>query len=686
MEEYFEQYIKKRNFAKTPEPPPVIDPASDDTLFVVHRHDARNLHFDLRIAYGGRLVCFAVPKGFTYDPSVKRLAVHTEDHPIGYIGFEGIIPKGEYGAGAMTIWDAGTYSVEKAGNLDESLARGEIKLRLFGRRLRGEWHLVKLKTDKDEWLVFKANDAYAKKGWDALFTSVDLSEQPEAAMLDSVTRMTYGSTSEPFTDPAWGFEILFEGRRLFCRKDKDRIRFMDSGRAAADDDYLYDQLPQLWHAIPERAIFDGILVAVDSDGIPSRAILDKVLLDKPPDSSLLYYMLDILYFEDYDVRSLPYSARKELLSRVMSDNAKVLYVDYLKTEGEIFAAEAKKTGVSSVIAKKLTSVYEEGESENWRLVPLAGYRAAGDTALGKIVPKRISIRISNPDKVFFPEANITKQELVDYYADVTDYILPYVTERIVHINRFPDGIHGESFYQKHLSHDPPDFLALVNADGNPESDGKPYFVCNNKASLLYLVNLGTIDIHAWFSSVRDLAHPDWIAWDLDPKGADFADVIRLAKDIGKILRGIGFIPFLKTSGKTGLHILVPIEPVYTYDQTRMFAESVARIVVSENRGIATVERNVERREKRVYIDYLQNRRGQTLVPPYTVRPVAEASVSMPLEWEELDKSLSVQSFNIRTARKRIADKGDLFGRLFSSRKDLVAAIGKLEALVNAEKK
>jgi DNA ligase D-like protein (predicted polymerase)/DNA ligase D-like protein (predicted 3'-phosphoesterase) len=672
MQDYLDRYIRKRNFAKTPEPG--IDLASDsiNAMYVVHRHDARNLHYDLRIAYGGRLICFAVPKGFSYDPATKHLAVHTEDHPLAYIGFEGIIPKGEYGAGSMTIWDAGSYRIVHAENPDAAVAKGEVKIILSGKKLRGEWHIVKLKSEKDEWLLFKAKDAYGKISWDNLFTSIDLSEQPETPMPELVTPMKHKSVSLPFSDPAWGFEILFEGYRVFCFKNGNDISFKNADGLVPENEYLRARLTKLAEAAPGRAVFDGLVVAVDGNGLPSKTILDGVLSEKSGAARLFYYMLDIVYFEDYDVRSLRYAMRKSLLSLVMSDNDRVLYVDYEKEKGELFAQEAGKAGVATVIAKALESPYDAGVSDHWKLIPLGNPGWSG-AAIGRIIPKRIEVKITNPDKLFFPELAITKKDLVAYYNDVADFILPYLSGRIVHINRFPDGIYGESFYQKHLA-DPPDYIELITADDKTE----PYFVCNNKAGLLYLANLGTIDFHSWFSRIRTIEHPDWIAWDLDPKGAPFSHVMRLAKEIGKIVRGIELVPFVKTSGKSGLHILAPIQPAYTYDQTRMFAESIARIVVGENGKIATVERNVELRGGRVYIDFLQNRRGQTLVPPYSARPVAAGSVSMPLEWEELEEGLTPEMFHIKNALERISKQHDPFTLFNSSKKDLAVAIGKLE--------
>jgi bifunctional non-homologous end joining protein LigD len=674
MDEYLSAYYSKRNFTRTPEPRGSVDDVGN-TAFVVHRHDARNLHYDLRIASEGRLVCWAVPKGFSYDPAVKHLAVHTEDHPIQYISFEGIIPKGQYGAGPMNIWDIGTYELMRDDGIDAALRAGEIKLKLSGRKLRGEWHLVKLKKAvKDEWLIIKANDAYRSASWDGLFT-LDLSMQPETGFPGPVAPMTCKSPSLPFSDPEWGFEIRLEGLRAVCVKNGKDIRFVKRGGEIPESAFLAGQFPGIGAIAPERAVIDGIVTAPDERGIPSRELLARKLADGAPSPGLVYQMLDILYFEGYDVTTLPYEKRKQLLSLVANGVPGMSFLDFVKGDGVLFAREAKRAGVSSVIAKKLDSPYEQGPSEHWKSVDLSNLEIeAGPTdhEAGKAAP-----RITHPEKPYFPELGLAKRDLVYYYRDVGELMLPHLRDRPVHIYRFPDGIHGKSFYQKHLPAEDIGDIDFIHIPGQDAEKESPYFMCNSMSALLHLINLGTIDLHAWFSRKGSLDHPDWIAWDLDPKGAGFAEVIKTAKEIGKILRGIGLTSFLKTSGRSGLHILTPVAPLYTYDQARMFAEGVARIVAHENRKTATVERNIDARGGRVYIDFLQNRRGQTLAAPYSVRPVPGAAVSMPVEWEELDRELSADAFTIMNAAERLSRRGDIFHPVLTVKQELDDAIRRL---------
>ncbi|HEX6882854.1 MAG TPA: DNA ligase, partial [Planctomycetota bacterium] len=206
-----------------------------------------------------------------------------------------------------------------------------------------------------------------------------------------------------------------------------------------------------------------------------------------------------------------------------------------------------------------------------------------------------------------------------------------------------------------------------------------YMVCDDRDTLLYLVNLGSIDLHPWMSRVGSLDSPDWCVIDLDPKEAPFADVVRIAREVGRLLRGIGLSPALKTSGSSGLHVFVGLAPGYTYAQSEMFAETVARLVARELPEIATVERSVAERGGKVYVDFGQNRKGQTVVPPYVVRPVRGATVSTPLAWDELEGDLAMAHFTLQNVPERLERIGDLFRPVLSAPQDLAQAAAALRA-------
>jgi bifunctional non-homologous end joining protein LigD len=206
-----------------------------------------------------------------------------------------------------------------------------------------------------------------------------------------------------------------------------------------------------------------------------------------------------------------------------------------------------------------------------------------------------------------------------------------------------------------------------------------YTVCNDRDTLLCLINLGSIDLHPWLSRRPDLDAPDWAVIDLDPSTDDFAPVLRVARELGRTLQGSGIPAFPKTSGAAGLHIFIPLVPGYSYEQTRMFCEALARTAVRDHPEWATVERAVARRGGRVYVDFLQNRRGQTVVPPYVVRPVPAASVSTPLEWDEVRGDLAPQLFTVETVPDRVRRLGDLFEAARREPIDLARAVDALAA-------
>ena len=288
------------------------------------------------------------------------------------------------------------------------------------------------------------------------------------------------------------------------------------------------------------------------------------------------------------------------------------------------------------------------------------------------------MKFSNLEKVYWPAEGFTKGDLIAYYDAVAEYLLPHLLNRPVHMLRYPDGIDGKSFYQREAPEHLPEWFETVLIPSRHKEDVHHQMVCTGRDSLLTLVNLGSIDLHPWLSSRDNLDSPDFAVIDLDPKEAPFTDVVKVARVVGRILRGIGLTPFLKTSGKTGLHIYVPLQPGYTFDQSCMFCEGVARAVVREVPDIATVERGTGSREGRVYVDFLQNRRGQTVVPAYAVRPVRGAQVSTPLAWDELEGDLRPSNFTIQTALPRFAERGDMFRGVLTDGADLMPAIEALQ--------
>ncbi len=289
-------------------------------------------------------------------------------------------------------------------------------------------------------------------------------------------------------------------------------------------------------------------------------------------------------------------------------------------------------------------------------------------------------RFTNLDKVFWPAEGYTKGDLINYYRAVAPWMLPYLKDRPLVLDRYPNGITGKSFYQKNAGESAGP-LRTVTIQGG-ESRAIEYFLCDNEESLLYLANLGAIPLHIWSSRVGSLDRPDWCILDLDPKGAPFRDVARIALALGDLCDEIELPSFIKTSGGSGLHILIPLGGQCEHDQSRQIAELLARILVDRLPAIATTLRSIPARKGRVYVDALQNGRGKLLAAPYSVRPHPGAPVSTPLAWSEVSSELDVRSHNLRTVPKRLETLAeDPLLPVLSVQPDLMTALAKLAELV-----
>jgi bifunctional non-homologous end joining protein LigD len=267
-------------------------------------------------------------------------------------------------------------------------------------------------------------------------------------------------------------------------------------------------------------------------------------------------------------------------------------------------------------------------------------------------PERI-IRFTNLDKVFWPEEGYTKGDLIEFYRKVSPWLIPYLRDRPLVLTRFPDGIAGKSFYQKDAPGFVPEWIRTERVWSEHAGREIDYFVCDDVDSLLYLVNLGTIPLHLWSSRVGSLERPDWCILDLDPKGAPFTDVVKLALATHRLCDAIELPAFVKTSGATGLHVLVPLGAQCTYEESRSLGELLARVVNHERPDISTIVRKVSDRAGRVYLDYLQNRHGQTIAGPFSVRPLPGAPVSTPLRWNEVGARLDPRRFTLTTLPPRL---------------------------------
>src|SRR5499433_178000 len=309
------------------------------------------------------------------------------------------------------------------------------------------------------------------------------------------------------------------------------------------------------------------------------------------------------------------------------------------------------------------------------------FKGAAESAVVEIDGKRM--RWSNLNKVYWAESGYTKRHLLAYYYRMADYILPFLRNRALVLRRYPDGIKGQSFFQKDVREGIPDWLETVAISSEEKGEDIHYVVANDLASLLFLTSLGCIDHNPWSSRIDDIEHPDYFFFDLDPSDeTEFSVVLTIARALHKKLEEIGVTPFLKTSGATGFHLYIPVEPVYTYAQLRTFAEVVARMVSAEHPNLVTHERMVAKRPKgRVLIDVHQNATGKPLAAPYVVRAFPRAPVSAPVSVRELKPNLVAEKFNIKTMPARVEEKGDLWTDFWSNRLKLEDVMDELSASV-----
>jgi bifunctional non-homologous end joining protein LigD len=837
-------YRAKRSLERTPEPAgshSSSDTAGAGGLFVVHKHAARRLHFDLRLEMDGVLRSWAVPKGPSYDMADKRLAVMVEDHPLEYGDFEGRIPDGNYGAGAVIVWDRGRWlPIEDP---VAGLEKGKLLFELRGHKLRGLWTLVKLKKGEKEWLFIKERDSYAggsapQPPEESVLSGLTVEDlkagrtpgdgiRAELERLGAPKRMVQAETAPlmlaesgdaPFTDPAWIFELKLDGYRLLASEGPRLF-----SRNGNDLSHCFPEVSRAVASLPVKGVVvDGEVVALDEAGRPSfQRLQQRGKLTRSLDirqaaieNPVTYYAFDLLAAEGFDLRPLPLVVRKRLLRKLLPTAGAIRFLDHFDGDGELLYQQVQKLGLEGIVGKQAESAYRTGRSPCWVKIRtrlsddfvVVGYTASkglrtgfgalllaqyvdgalvfsgragtgfsdkqltdvretlasrrrDGPACGGPIPrekgitwteprlvceveftewteerllrqpvflhfredkkpeecigrgdagKRVSrermaqeagvtptpsapygagpargpdrsITFSNLDKLFWPQEGYTKGDLIEYYRAISPWILPYLKDRPVVLTRYPDGISGKSFFQKDAPGFVPEWIRTERMWSEQAEREIDYFICNDEAALLYLVNLGTIPLHIWGSRTSKIERPDWCILDLDPKDAPFSHVIEVAQATHALCDEIGLPHFVKTSGSSGLHVMIPLGCQCRYDETRSLGELLARLVVAELPEIATITRQVSRRAGKVYIDYLQNGAGRLLVAPFSARPLPGAPVSMPLRWSEITGTLDIRSFTIENTPRRVKRlKKDPISEVLTSSPDLAGAIGRLQ--------
>ena len=807
-----DEYQKKRNFSHTPEP--TAEENSENLhRFVIQRHQARRLHYDLRLEIGGTLKSWAVPKGPSMNPADKRLAVHTEDHPITYLKFEGEIPKGNYGAGQMDIWDEGQFSSALSDkNLLQQYQNGDLKLQFLGKKLKGEFALVNTKQGKDNhWLLIKKKDEFATDLiYDAEAYAVKTAvahkkgKAPKVRKLkpeDTVKPMLASTAQEIFNHPDWIYELKWDGYRLMAHVDDGKVRIYS--RNGINYNSKFPKLVKDLEQIDHQVILDGEVVIVDKNGLPDFQALQNY--DSKTPGTLRFYVFDMLFLNGHSMLELPLKDRKSLIPEVLEGLDHTFYCDHIEGMGMTFYKKAIDSGMEGVIAKKNDSTYAPGyRTESWLKIKaveseeaiICGYTDSKGAVFGSLIlgmykegeltyvgncgsgfsndqqkellgkmeslamesspfAKKINLKGKTPNwihpelicevkfsewtkagalrhpvfkglrndktalevqsevqiktpeppevsgqatsnsgnldidgisvpftnlgKMYWPKEKIRKYDLIEYYLQVSDTMLPYLLDRPQNLHRHPNGIQQKGFYQKD-NESLPDWIHTTTIYSESANKKIEYMLCQNEATLLYMVNLGCIEINPWHSKIQDLDRPDYGVIDLDPSTHNtFEEVIETAQVVKEVLDLAKIEGYCKTSGSRGLHIYIPFAGTYSYKEGRDFIKLLCYFVQDRLPELTSMERAVKARKGKIYLDYLQNRRGQTIAAPYAVRPRKGATVSTPLKWDEVKSGLKITDFNIFNVPHRLSEEGDLFSSLLSKPIDMEKAIGNLNA-------
>jgi bifunctional non-homologous end joining protein LigD len=339
-------------------------------------------------------------------------------------------------------------------------------------------------------------------------------------------------------------------------------------------------------------------------------------------------------------------------------------------------ADANSQEISSMSEKEILVPFPSGKGP--------GVRSRGVTrSVKRENHNSHDVEITHADKVFWPAERYTKGDLIDYYETIAPWMLPYLKDRPVMLTRYPDGIEGKSFFQKDAPGYVPQWIRRVRIYSEDSKREISYFILESADALKYIANMGAIPIHIWSSRAPALGSPDWLLFDIDPKGSTTIAAVRVAQETAAVLRSAGMRPYVKTSGQAGIHVVVGLKPGYTYDQARMFCEAVARVVVARIPGVATVLRTPAARKGKVYIDYLQLGQGKTIAAPFAVRPQPGAPVSAPLKWSELRSDLDPRKFNIKTMPRRMTRLGeDPFLGALTDQQEIESALPKVESMLH----
>jgi bifunctional non-homologous end joining protein LigD len=755
-----ETYRSKRSAQKTPEPMGEEAAREDGRRFVIQEHHATRLHWDLRLEHDGVLVSFAIPNGLPEAPKDNRLAVHTEDHPLEYLEFEGEIPKGQYGAGTMRVWDRGTYEVLK-------WEPRKIEARLHGERVQGRYALFPI--DKDEepknWMIHRMDPP------------ADEAAEP---MPDKIVPMMARTATLPRDDEDWAFEVKWDGVRAVCHSEPGRMRL--HSRNLLDITPRYPEIGRLNRALSHhRAILDGEIVALDAEGRPSFGALQRrmhvgsesTVRRLAKEAPVTYIVFDLLWLDGHSLMNLPYTERRARLAELeLGENGRWRVPDYVVGHGQQLLSATEQQGLEGVIAKRLDSPYEPGRrTPSWlkiknvdrqevvvggwvpgdgkrrdrigallvgvrdddgtlrhvgrvgtgfteaeldrladKLRPLEredspfapggpkiprgavfadpelvaevefrewteggqlrapSYKGLRDDKPAELVVREEAnavvaevdgrqVKLSNLDKVLYPEAAFKKRDVIDYYARIAPVLLPHLEGRALTLKRYPNGVDAQFFYEKNAPSHRPEWVTTARV-GSID-----YVVVDHEATLVWLANLADLELHTSLALAGEPERPTLVAFDLDPgPPATVVECCRVAELLRGMFEGLGLECFAKTSGSKGMQVYLPLNSEATFAQTKSFSKAVAELLAREEPGLVVARQTKSARTGKVLVDWGQNDVNKTTVNVYSLRATPRATASTPVTWDEVRAAKQPEDLTFEAADvlRRVDEQGDLF--------------------------
>ncbi|MGN6378267.1 MAG: DNA ligase D [Gaiellales bacterium] len=790
-------YRKKRRFERTAEPAGDEPAAGGAARFSIQEHSARRWHLDLRIERDGVLVSFALPNGLPEDTQRNRKAVHTEDHPLAYLEWEGEIPKGEYGGGTMTLWDTGTYETHE-------WKPRKMVLTLHGARVNGRFALFQAGREEKDWLIHR----------------MDEPERTAEPMPEHLVPMFATLSTLPADDDAFAYEVKWDGVRAIAYSEPGRLRL--ESRNLHDITDGYPELRALQRVLGSRtAVLDGEIVALDELGRPSFERLQgrmhmrgrKEVEQRVRDTPVVYMVFDVVYLDGESLLDLPYTERRQRLESIGLDGGPWSVPTSFRGHGSDFLQASADQGLEGIVAKRLDSPYRPGQrGGDWLkiknvarqevviggwtpgkgrrsgeigallvgVMDADGLRYAGrvgtgftDAALrelraeleplerpdspfaGRQPPRggrfcepnlvceveftewtrdgqlrhpsfkglrtdksaaevvreqpvdpaaveppqpasgmtlavltagakadhegRVDVtvdgrdlRLSNLDKMLYPQTGFTKGDLIDYYLQAAEAIVPHLAERPLTLKRYPNGVDGQFFFEKNSPGHRPKWVR-TEAIWSGRNDGTiDYVVAGDRPTLVWLANQAAIELHPSLSRVDDLDRPTALVFDLDPGPG--VDIVACC-EVGLVLRGmfgqLGLEVLAKTSGSKGLQLYLPLNTEeVSYSHTKPFAREIAELVERQLPDQVVSKMTKTRRRERVLIDWSQNDPHKTTVGVYSVRARPEPTVSTPVTWDEVQACLDAADpdllrFTAPQVLERIARHGDLFAPVAS---------------------